>query len=135
MLMTEMIHDVRVFNISDQPHPSDAVREWKGDSRGHWEGNTLVVDTTNYRAGAFMGSSDKLHVTERFTRTDAEMLRYEITIDDPDTWTKPWSLMIPLRKSSKPVYEYACHEGNYALAGILSGARAEEAAAKAQATK
>ncbi|HLG94924.1 MAG TPA: hypothetical protein VKX49_01300 [Bryobacteraceae bacterium] len=130
MLMTEMIHDVRSIPIDGGPHPGSAVQEWLGDSRGHWEGDTLVIDTTNYKPKAFMSiSSEKLHVIERLTRTGPELLRYEITIDDPGTWTKPWSLMIPLRTSHEPVYEYACHEGNEGLAGILAGARAEEAAA------
>jgi hypothetical protein len=129
-VMTEMIHDARVIPVNSGPHPPAAVQQWRGDSRGHWEGDTLVVDTSNYKPRAFMSiSSGKLHVTERFTRTGPEMLRYEITIDDPDVWTKPWSLMIPLRRSSLPVYEYACHEGNEGLAGILAGARAQEAAA------
>ena len=132
-VMTEMIHDARVIPVSNSPHPSAAVRQWRGDSRGHWEGDTLVVDTTNYKPRAFMSiSSEKLHVTERFTRTGPEVLRYEITINDPDVWTKPWSLMIPLRRSSLPVYEYACHEGNEGLVGILAGARAQDSAAKAR---
>jgi hypothetical protein len=134
--MTEMIHDVRVIPIGSAPHPPAAVRQWLGDSRGHWEGDTLIVDTTNYKPRAFMSvSSDKLHVTERFSRSGPETLKYEITIDDPETWTKPWSLMIPLQLSP-PVYEYACHEGNEGLIGILAGARAGEAsAAKEQAPK
>jgi len=128
--LTEMIHDARIIPLDGHPHPPAAVQEWTGDSRGHWEGDTLVIDTTNYKPKAFMSmSSDKLHVTERFSRSGPETLKYEITIDDPDTWTKPWSLMIPLRNSA-PVYEYACHEGNEGLAGILAGARAAEAAAK-----
>ena len=132
-VMTEMIHDARVIPIDGGPHPPTAIEQWRGDSRGHWEGDTLVVDTTNYKPRAFMSiSSGKLHVTEKFTRTGPEVLRYEITINDPDVWTKPWSLMIPLRRSSLPVYEYACHEGNEGLAGILAGARAEEAATKGQ---
>jgi hypothetical protein len=127
--MTEMIHDARIIPLDGHPHPPAAVKQWMGDSRGHWEGDTLVIDTTNYKPKAFMAmSSDKLHVTERFSRSGPETLKYEITIDDPDTWTKPWSLMIPLRNSA-PVYEYACHEGNEGLAGILAGARAAEAAA------
>ena len=106
------------------------MEQWRGDSRGHWDGDTLVVDTTNYKPRAFLSiSSEKLHVTERLTRTGPEMLKYEITINDPDVWAKPWSLMIPLRRSSLPVYEDACHEGNEGLAGILAGARAQEAAA------
>jgi hypothetical protein len=129
MVMTEMIHDSRKIPLNGGPHVSPAIQAWFGDSRGHWEGDTLVIDTTNYKPRAFMSTStDKLHVTERFTRSDAETLKYEITIDDPGTWTKPWSLMIPLRRSAEPVFEYACHEGNSGLAGILKGARAEEAA-------
>jgi len=134
MIMSEMFHDVRVINIDDRPHPSANLQEWQGDSRGHWEGNTLVVDTTNYRPRAFQNvSSEKLHTTERLTRQDAETIRYELTIDDPDTWAKPWSLMIPLQRSAQPVYEYACHEGNYGLEGILAGARADES--KTQSSK
>jgi hypothetical protein len=128
MITTEMFHDVRVVKMNNLPHPPKDVQEWLGDSNGHWEGNTLVVDTTNYRPRAFQSiSSEKLHIIERFTRQDAETLRYEITVNDPDTYARPWSLMVPLHHSSKPVYEYACHEGNYSLAGILAGARADEA--------
>ena len=130
MIMTEMIHDAREIPLDGGPHLSSAVQQWLGDSRGHWEGDTLVVDTTNYKPRAFMSvSSEKLHVTERFSHSGPETLKYEIRIDDPGTWTKPWSLMIQLRHSPDPVYEYACHEGNEGLAGILAGARAEEAAA------
>jgi hypothetical protein len=128
MIMTEMFHDARVVNLDSRPHPLANVQQWLGDSRGRWEGDTLVVDTTNYRPRAFQSiSSEKLHITERFTLRDANTLRYEITVNDPETWTKPWSLMIPLHRSQKPIYEYACHEGNLAMAGILAGARAEEA--------
>jgi len=125
--MTEMIHDTRLIRVDGSPHVPAPVHQWLGDSRGHWEGDTLVVDTTNYKPRSFMGiSSEKLHVTERFTRTGPETLQYEVTIDDPGTWTKPWSLMIPWRHSPNPIFEYACHEGNIGLAGILSGARVEE---------
>ncbi|MBV9397275.1 MAG: hypothetical protein JO062_04810 [Bryobacterales bacterium] len=131
IVVTEMIHDARVIPLQGGPHLPSTVHQWLGDSRGHWEGDTLVVDTTNYKPRAFRNiSSEKLHVMERFTRTGPETLKYEITIDDPDTWTKPWSLMIPLRRSSDPYLEYACHEGNYGLAGVLAGARAEERAAE-----
>jgi hypothetical protein len=130
MMMSEMIHDARVIHLDNQTHLAADVGEWSGDSRGHWEGNTLVVDTTNYRPGVFLSmSSEKLHITERFTRQDAETVRYEISVVDPDTWTKPWKMMIPLQRSSQPVYEYACHEGNIGLRGILAGARADEAKA------
>ena len=131
MVETEMIHDVRAIPIDGGPHPGDKVHQWLGDSRGHWEGDTLVIDRTNFKPNAFMSfSSEKLHVIERFTRSGPDTVNYAITIDDPGTWTKPWSLMIPLRHSDEPVFEYACHEGNEGLAGILAGARAEEAAAK-----
>jgi hypothetical protein len=121
-----------VFPLAGGPHLPPAIRQWLGDSRARWEGDTLVVDTTNYKPNSFMRiSSEQLHVVERFSRTGPEVLQYEIKIDDPGTWTKPWSLMIPLRKAAHPLFEYACHEGNYGLAGILAGARAEEKAAGA----
>jgi hypothetical protein len=136
LIMTEMIHDARTIPLDANPHPSSAVQQWKGDSRGHWEGDTLVVDTTNYKPKAFMGvSTEKLHVIERFSRSGPETLQYEMTIDDPGAWTRPWSLMIPLRRSPNPIYEYACHEGNEGLRGILSGARADEAAAAKEQTR
>ena len=130
VVTTEMIHDSRVIQLDGRPHLPSAILQWHGDSVGHWEGDTLVVDTVNYKPRSFMStSSEKLHVTERFTRTAPDILQYEITIDDPGTWTRPWSLMIPLRRSHDPLYEYACHEGNYGMAGILAGARAAERAA------
>ncbi len=127
----ETIHDARVIPIDGRPHLPSTVRSWMGDSRGHWEGDTLVVDTTNYRAGAFMNASEKLHVIERFTRSGADTLQYEVTIDDPETWSKPWTVMIPLSHSRDFLFEYACHEGNLGMTGILAGARAEEKAAAA----
>ena len=128
--LTEMIHDVRVIQLDVRPHIPSAIRRWLGDSRGRWEGDKLIVDTTNYKPRAFMSiSSEQLHVTERFSRADPETLKYEVTIDDPGTWTKPWSFMMLWKRTSKPVYEYACHEGNIGLEGILAGARAEESAA------
>jgi len=128
-LETEMIHDVRIIPLDGRPHLPSNVQLWLGDSRGHWEGDTLVVDTTNYKPLSFMSaSSEQLHVIERFTRTGSESLKYEITINDPGTWTKPWSLMIPLKQSPDSIYEYACQEGNIGLTGILAGARAEERA-------
>ena len=128
-IATEQIHDVRIIPTDGSPHPPDAIRTWTGDSRGHWQGDTLVVDTTNYKPGAFMSSTDKLHTVERFTRKAEGVVQYEITIDDPGAWTKPWTLMIPLRQTKELMYEYACHEGNIAMLGILKGARMEEAAA------
>jgi hypothetical protein len=131
VLQTEMIHDSREIPLDAGPHISPKIQMWHGDSRGHWEGDTLVVDTTNYKAGAFFrgASSEKLHVTERLSRSGPDTLQYEVTIDDPGTWTKPWTVMIPWQRSPKPVYEYACHEGNYGMEGILAGARADERAA------
>ena len=126
VLLMETIHDARIIPLDGRPHAPANIHEWLGDSRGHWEGDTLVVDTTNYRAGAFMNASDKLHVVERFTRSGPNTLKYEVTVDDPETWSKPWSVMIPLGHSKDFLFEYACHEGNYGMAGILAGARAEE---------
>jgi len=133
-ILMETIHDMRVISLDGRPHLPSTVQSWLGDSRGHWEGNTLVVDTTNYKPGAFMNASEKLHVTERFTRTGPESLKYEVTADDPATWTKPWTAMIPLSHSRDEVYEYACHEGNLGMLGILKGARAEERAAEGAGT-
>jgi hypothetical protein len=130
LMMTEMFHDVRVFRLDGQPHPAAEVQGWMGDSRAHWEGDTLVIDSTNFKPRAFQGvSSEKLHVVERISRQDAETLRWEMTIDDPGAWTKPWSMTVLLQRSAQPVYEYACHEGNIGLMGILAGARADEAKA------
>ena len=135
LFQTEMIHDARNIRLDGSPHLAAVIRQWHGDSRGHWEGDTLVVDTTNYKPRAFMAAStDKLHVTERFTLTAADMLEYAVTIDDPGMWTKPWSLMMRLRRADHPVLEYACHEGNIGLAGILAGARRQEQTAATTAT-
>jgi hypothetical protein len=134
VMLTEMVHDARIIPMDGRPHGN--IRQWKGDSRGHWEGNTLVVDTTNFRRETSLpGSSASTHLIERFTRTDADTLLYEFTVDDPTTWTKPWTAAIPMSKSEDPIYEFACHEGNYGLAGVLAGARADEKAAQEAATK
>jgi len=127
-LITEMIHDTRVIPFDGGPHVPANFQLWSGDSRGSWKGDTLVVDTTNYKEGAFFrgASSDRLHVTERFTLVGPNTMQYEITIDDPGTWSKPWSAMIPWQRAENQVFEYACHEGNLGLVGILAGARAEE---------
>jgi hypothetical protein len=127
-IMTEMIHDTRVIPLDGLPHLPSGVQSWDGDARGHWEGDTLVVDSTNFKPGAFRNvSTEKLHVVERFTRTGPETLEWEVRIDDPGAWTKPWVAKILLRRANKTVYEYACHEGNYGLMDILAGARHEEA--------
>jgi hypothetical protein len=127
-ILIEMIHDVRIIPLDGRPHLDAGVRQWMGDSRGHWEGDTLVVDTTNFNGRAsFRGATANLHLVERFTRADPETILYEFTVDDPATFTQPWKAEIPMRKSKDQVFEYACHEGNYALADILAGVRAEEA--------
>ena len=129
VVLTEMIHDARVIPVDGRPHPSEDIRQLHGDSRGHWDGDTLVVETTNYSAmGAFWSASEDLRITERFTRVGPDTLNYEVTFDDPTTWTRPWTVMIPLKHSDDPVFEYACHEGNLGMEGILAGYRAEERA-------
>ncbi len=123
----EMIHDARVIPLDGRPHAPAQLRLWLGDSRGHWDGNTLVVDTTNFTDKTNVrGSSPNLHLIERLTRTDANTLLYEFTVDDPSSFVKPWSAALPMRKTAEQVFEYACHEGNHALQGILRGARFEE---------
>jgi hypothetical protein len=127
MILIEMMHDVRIIPLDGSPHLPPEVRLWMGDSRGHWEGATLVVDTTNFtNKASFQGSDENLHVTERFTRVDANTILYNFTIDDPTTFLAPWTGELPFVKTPGPVYEYACHEGNRALENILKGARAEE---------
>jgi hypothetical protein len=129
MIVVEMIHDVRVIPTDGRPHLPSYIRQWAGDSRGHWEGNTLVVDTTNFtNKTSFRGSDENMHLVERFTRASPDMILYEFTVDDPTSFTKPWSAQIPMVKMDGPLVEYACHEGNYAMPGILGGARAEEKA-------
>jgi hypothetical protein len=123
----ETIHDARVIPLDGRPHPNAKIRHMLGDSRGRWEGNTLVVDTTNFSPkSSFRGSHENLHLVERFTRVSPDRLEYAFTVSDDTTWARPWSAMIPLQRSRAPMYEYACHEGNLGLAGILSGTRAEE---------
>ena len=131
MIMTEMVHDTRVIRLGEpKPLPAN-LQPWFGDSWGHWQGDTLVVETTNFhptqrRGGIISGTSEKLKVTERFTRADENTLNYEFTIEDPETFTRPFSGEVPFNRLPEQVFEYACHEGNYALFNILSGARAQE---------
>jgi len=133
----EMIHEDRIIPLTGRPHVGDDLRLLAGDSRGRWDGETLVVDTTNFTDKTnFRGAprhtrqdifaSRSLHVVERFTRIDADRIRYQFTVEDPETWTRPWSGEVPLRKFDGPLYEYACHEGNYGLPNILLGARVME---------
>ncbi len=130
MILVEMVHDVRVIRMNGTHKPSN-IRTLLGDSIGHWEGDTLVVDTTNFRPEtAFRGASENVHVIERFQRIAGDTILYKVTIDDPSTYTKQWTMEFPFRATPGPVYEYACHEGNYAMTDILGGARKMEAEGK-----
>ena len=128
LVMTEMVHDARIIRLGTQhQHPPAQVRPWWGDSIGRWEGDTLVVETTNFHPQQiFRGASDTLKVIERFSRVDADTLLYKFTIDDPATFTRPWSGEVPFEALNEMVYEYACHEGNHALSNVLSGERSQE---------
>jgi hypothetical protein len=130
MILTEMIHDVRIIPLDNRPAPHAGVRQWVGVSRGRWEGNTLVVETTNFNGrNAFRGASENLKVTERFTRVSDDVLDYKFTVEDPATWDRSWTAEAPLAKTQGPIFEFACHETNYGVPNILAGARADEAAA------
>jgi hypothetical protein len=136
VILNEMIHDSRIVPLDGRPHGS--LRQWAGDSRGRWDGNTLVVDTVNFRAATLMTTgelSPNTHLVERFTRVDADTLLYEFTVEDPTTWTRSWTAQVPMSKSREPMYEYACHEGNYSIYNILAGARQREQATEATARK
>lgn len=143
VIFYEMIHETRIIPVDGRPHLPPSIRQWNGDSRGHWEGNTLVVDTTNYNGKGWIATSaatgrikgipqsEALHVVERFTRADRNTILYKVTIDDPNVYTQPWTLAIPLsREENYKIYEYACHEGNHAIENVLGAGRAAEAAAK-----
>jgi hypothetical protein len=126
VLFSEVIHETRIIPLDGRPHLPGTVRTWEGDSVGKWEGKTLVVDTTNFSPKTdFMGAAENLHLVERFTRVAPDEIDYEITLDDSTTWTRPWTAIIRLRQTREPIYEYACHEDNRPLEGILAGARAE----------
>ena len=136
VILTELIHDARVVPMDGREHLPQNIRQWLGDSRGYWDGDTLVVDTTNFtdKTGSFntvteaLGTGDTLHLIERFRWVDVDTLVYEFTIDDPTTFSRQFSAAIPMNRSEGPLYEYACHEGNYGMEGLLSGARAVEGA-------
>jgi hypothetical protein len=126
MILVEMVHDARVIRIGGQRLPKH-IRPWYGDSIGRWEGDTLVVETTNFHPSqVFRGASENLKVIERFTRTGPDTILYKFTIDDPTTFTRPWSGEVPFNRMDELIYEYACHEGNYALSNVLSGERNRE---------
>ena len=128
VIFNEQIHDARVIPVDGRPHLPSHVRQWMGDSRGRWEGETLIVETTNFSdKTTFRGSGDRLRVVERFRRTAPDTLLYEFTIDDPESFTKTWTGQIPMTATQELIYEYACHEANYGMEGTLKGARAIEA--------
>jgi len=123
MILVEMVHDARIVRMNAE-HAPDHVRRWLGDSVGHWDGDTLVVDTTNFREETGLyGGDENLHLVERFTKLEDGNLLYDFTVDDPTAWTGPWSGRYVWKQTDKPVYEYACHEGNYSMGNILRGAR------------
>ena len=132
-MITEMVHTVRVVPLDGRPALGDGIRQWSGDARGHWEGETLVVETSNFNdERRWRGSSQSMKLVEHFKRVDANTLEYTYTVIDPETWTSRWTASIPMRRSNLPLYEYACHEGNYSMPNILSGQRATEKAATAK---
>jgi len=138
VIFQELIHEPRIVPLDGRPHLAARARQWLGDSRGRWEGTTLVVETTNFDPKAsFRGSGPSMRLIERYTPTDANTIDYQFTIDDPQTFTKPWTVSLPMRRQTDgiTIYEYACHEGNHAMEGILGGARAEEREAAANAAR
>jgi hypothetical protein len=144
-ILSEMIHEVRLIAVKPRPYDRPAIRQWMGDSRGRWEGDTLVVETTNFNSYAgglwalnrnyLEGTGESLKVIERFRRVDEDSIDYTFTIDDPKTFTRPWTGSLPMEKIEGPIFEYACHEGNYAMTSILAGARAQEKKAAEEAAK
>jgi hypothetical protein len=126
-VLVEMVHDVRIIPTDGRPRLPLGVRQWLGDPRGHWEGDTLVVESSNFTdKSSFRGSDENLKLIEKFTRTGPDTILYEFTVNDPTAFTKPWTVQIPMNKMQGPIIEYACHEGNYAMSGMLAGARADE---------
>jgi len=135
-ILVEMLHETRVIPTDGRPHAPAGVRSWMGDPKGHWEGDTLVVETTNFNDKvAFRGASENMKVTERFTRTSDDAIRYEFTVDDPSTWERAWKGEMPFVKIGGPIFEHACNEGNYGIANTLAGARKEEKKAAEEAAK
>jgi len=139
VVLTEMVHDARIIPLDGRAHLPEEVQQWNGDSRGHWDGDTLVVETTNFtgKTASFndnitsaIGTGETLHLRERFTRVDAETLLYEYTVEDPTAFTRPFTVAHPMRKNLGQMFEYACHEGNYGMTNMLTGARVQEKAAE-----
>ena len=125
--INEAFHDTRLIPLDDRPHLPEQIRQWNGDSRGHWDGDTLVVETKNFSPKSyFRGSTDGLHLVERFTRSGPDTLTYRVTLSDPETWEEPWTVEVPLQRREQAIYEFACHEGNHSIEGMLKTARIEE---------
>ena len=141
VILVEMIHDARIIPLDGRPHVGQDIRQWLGDSRGRWEGTTLVIETTNFtnkvngRGVTAFGASENMHLVERFTRVADDTIDYQLTLDDPTEYARPWTAAIPMTALDGPLFEYACHEGNYSLPNMLSGQRAEEKATEADATR
>jgi hypothetical protein len=134
-ILHEMMHEFRIIPLDGRAHAHSRVRGYMGDSRGHWEGDTLVIDTTNFIGKSnFYGADENMHLTERFTRTGPDLIQYQFSVNDPTAYTRSWSGELSMRKTSEPVFEYACHEGNYSMPTILAGARAAEQQATGQQT-
>ena len=132
VLVTEMVHTHRIAPLDGRPGLDQDIRQWSGDSRAHWEGDTLVIETRNFNdERRWRGTTRNMTLVERLTRVDEDTLEYEYTVTDPETWSSPWTASIPMRMADQPMFEYACHEGNYSMDGILAGHRAEEAEAAA----
>ena len=140
VLLNEQNHDARIIPLDGRPHVGSQIRQWMGDSRGHWEGETLVVETIHFNGKhdqigrPLLNTGERLSLVERFTRTDPETLLYEYTVTDPTIWVSPWTAHHPMKKNLGRIYEFACHEGNYGLYNILAGSRAKEEAIAASAT-
>ena len=129
VILQEMIHEARIIPLDGRPSLAPAIRQWTGNSRARWEGDTLVVETANFSSKSdFRGATENLHLIERFARVGPDTLYWEVTAEDPTTWTTPWTARLQLTKSDDAIFEYACHEGNYAMEGILAGHRAQERA-------
>ena len=133
-LLNEQNHDVRIIPLDGRPHVESRIRQWMGDSRGHWDGNTLVVETVHFNgkhdqiARPLLSTGENLSLIERFTRTDMDTLLYEFTVTDPTIWVRPWTVELPMKRNADLIYEFACHEGNYGLYNIMAGSRMEELA-------
>ena len=134
VILNEMVHDARIVPLDGSDHLPGDVRQWRGDSRGRWEGDTLVIETKNFTdKTSFRGTGPGLHLVERFTRVAEGILLYEYTVDDPESFERPWSVAVPMQKNDLPVFEYACHEGNYGMLNLMVSARSEDARKAAEA--